>query len=103
MLVKTGTVQQAILKGNDPIETMRNKFGNLMDSIIYMPKVLWYSLPDIPGYIKDFNASIHPPIYEMIFDSTTLPVFEVIKEMNHSKTKVLAMLLAYLRKKGLHK
>lgn len=74
-----------------------------MDSIIYMPKVLWYSLPDIPGYIKDFNASIHPPIYEMIFDSTTLPVFEVIKEMNHSKTKVLAMLLAYLRKKGLHK
>jgi hypothetical protein len=34
VLVKTGTVQQAILKGNDPIETMRNKFGNLMDSII---------------------------------------------------------------------
>lgn len=74
-----------------------------MDSIIYMPKVLWYSFSDIPGYIKDFNASIHPPIYEMIFDSTTLPVFEVIKEMNHSKTKVLAMLLTYLRKKGLHK
>ncbi|MDX2071849.1 MAG: glycerophosphodiester phosphodiesterase family protein [Haliscomenobacter sp.] len=92
VLVKTGTVQQAILKGNDPIEVMRSKFGNLMDSIIYMPKV-WYSLPDIPGYIKNYNDSIHPPIYEMIFDSTTSPVFAAIKDMNRYKTTVLAIAL----------
>ncbi len=36
VLVKTGTVDQAIFKGNDPVAVMRQKYGALMDSIIYI-------------------------------------------------------------------
>ena len=45
ILVKTGTVDQAIFKGNDPLEVMNERYGTLMDSIVYMPK-LWYDTPD---------------------------------------------------------
>lgn len=92
VLKKTGTIDHAIFKGNDPVEVMREKYGKLMDSIIYMPKV-WYSLPDIPLYIKNYQKDINPPIYEMIFDSTTSPVFQQIKSMNKNKISVLAIAL----------
>lgn len=92
VLKKTGTIDHAIFKGNDPVEIMREKYGKLMDSIIYMPKV-WYSLPDIPLYVKNFQKDINPPIYEMIFDKTSSPVFQQIKIMNKSKITVLAIAL----------
>lgn len=92
VLKKTETVDHAIFKGNDSVEVMRNKFGKLMDSIIYMPKV-WYTLPDINSYIKHYNSDLHPFIYEMIFDKTTSPVFSQIKNMNSNKITVLAIAL----------
>ena len=92
ILKKTGTVDHAIFKGNDSVEVMRKKYGNLMDSIIYMPKV-WYSLPDIDSYVNNFNKDLHPPIYEMIFDKISSPVFSQIKEMNTNKITVLAIAL----------
>lgn len=92
VLKKTGTIDHAIFKGDDPIEVMRRKYGKLMDSIIYMPKV-WYTLPDIPLYVKNFQKDINPPIYEMIFDKTSSPVFQQIKTMNKNKITVLAIAL----------
>jgi glycerophosphoryl diester phosphodiesterase len=92
ILEKTGTVDHAIFKGNDSVEVMRKKYGSLMDSIIYMPKV-WYNLPDINSYINDFNSDLHPPIYEMIFDKTSSPVFKQITQMNSDKITVLAIAL----------
>jgi len=59
ILKKTGTVDHAILKGNDPVSVMRGKYGNLLDRIIYMPKI-WYDLPDIPQYIKDMERRFSP-------------------------------------------
>lgn len=92
ILKKTGTVDHGIFKGNDPISVMRQKYGNLMDSIIYMPKV-WYDLPDIPGYISDYNKDLKPIAYEMIFDSEESEVFYAIKDLNESKVTVLAIAL----------
>lgn len=92
VLKKTGTIDHAIFKGNDSVEVMRKIYGSLMDSIIYMPKV-WYSLPDIHAYVNHFNSDLKPPIYEMIFDKTTSPVFSQIKEMNVKGITVLAIAL----------
>ena len=92
VLVKTGTVNQAIFKGNDPVETMREKYGSLMDSIIYMPKI-WYDLPDIPQYIEDFNKDLSPIAYEMLFDSEESKVFKAIPQMNKAGITFLAIAL----------
>ena len=92
VLVETGTVDHAIFKGNDPVDVIRIKYGSLMDSIIYMPKV-WYDLPDIPQYIADYNQQLSPIAYEMIFDQESSPVFQAIPQMNRDKITVLAIAL----------
>ncbi|UZR98421.1 glycerophosphodiester phosphodiesterase family protein [Chondrinema litorale] len=92
ILVKTGTVRQAILKGNDPLSVMRGKYGSLLDSIVYMPKI-WYDLPDIEGYVKEYNEGLSPFGYEMLFDNTESPVFKLIKEMNKKGITVLSIAL----------
>ena len=92
VLKKTGTVKQAVLKGNDPIEVMREKYGSLLDSVIYMPKI-WYDTPNIEKYISDYNEGLKPLAYEMLFNSTSSPVFAAIKNMNEKKITVLAIAL----------
>ena len=92
VLVKTETVKQAIFKGNDPLNVMRGKYGNLMDTIVYMPKI-WYDLPDIQGYVQQYNEGLSPLAYEMLFDNTDSPVFGLIKEMNKKNITVLSIAL----------
>lgn len=93
VLKRTGTVDHAIFKGNDAVEVMRERYGALMDSIVYMPKV-WYDLPDIAGYIENFEDSIDPIAYESLFDSEESKVFtEAIPKMNESGKTVLAIAL----------
>jgi glycerophosphoryl diester phosphodiesterase len=81
-----------IFKGNEPINIMRQKYGKLIDSIIYMPKV-WYNLPDITAYINEYNKELKPLAYEMIFDNENSKVFHAIKDLNKSKVTVLAIAL----------
>jgi len=92
ILVKTGTVQEAIFKGNDPLEVMRERYGSLMDSIVYMPKI-WYDTPDKQAYLKAFNAELDPVAYEMLFDTEESPVFAEVENMNANGTTVLAIAL----------
>lgn len=92
ILKKTGTVKQGIFKGNDSIKFMRNKYGTLLDSIIYMPKV-WYNTPNISKYVEDYNRELNPLAFEMIFDQTESPVFKTIKAMNEKRISVLNVAL----------
>lgn len=92
ILVKTGTVKQAIFKGNDPLEVMRKKYGGLMDSIIYMPKI-WYDTPNKTEYLRTFNEELDPIAYEMLFDTEESPVFAEIPNMHKAGITVLAIAL----------
>lgn len=92
ILKKTGTVEQAIFKGNDPLELMRERYGNLMDSIVYMPKI-WYDTPNKKEYLQKFNDELKPVAYEMLFDTEESPVFAEIANMNQKGITVLAIAL----------
>jgi len=92
ILKKTGTVHQAIFKGNNTIQFMREKYGTLLDSLIYMP-IVWYNKPNINTYIDDFNKDLKPIAYEMLFDKVESPVFSAIKTMNAKKITVLNIAL----------
>ncbi|KXX67086.1 glycerophosphodiester phosphodiesterase family protein [Flammeovirga sp. SJP92] len=81
VLKKTGTVNQGIFKGDDSIEFMREKYGPLMDSIIYFPKV-WPRTKDKTAFIANYNREIAPIGYEMIFDEEECFITEEIKRMN---------------------
>lgn len=81
VLKKTGTIEQAIFKGNLPLSEMRKKFGSVMDSIHYMPMVhpAGYNLskdssahPD--NLITGFYDHYRPAGFELIFDKTNADV-----------------------------
>ena len=92
VLKQTGTVDHGIFKGNDELAVMRQKYGSLMDSIIYMPK-LWTDQPNIRQFKADFDEDLQPMAYETLFNSTEAPTFGLIPEMNKEGTTVLAIAL----------
>ncbi len=92
VLKKTGTVDHAIFKGNDPVSVMRAKYGSIMDSIIYMPK-LWYENPDLQGFYQDFEQDIDPFVYETLFDSESSQVYEFIPKLKADGNLFLAIAL----------
>lgn len=92
VLKKTGTVDQAIFKGNNTYQVMQEKYGSLMDSIIYMPK-LWYKNEDIKGYVKEFEEAIKPYAYEILFDSEEANTFKIIPKIKNHNNTFLAIAL----------
>ncbi|MDO5978226.1 glycerophosphodiester phosphodiesterase family protein [Flavivirga spongiicola] len=95
ILKETGTINQAIFKGNDPLHVMQEKHGKLMDSIHYMPMV-WpinYNIygetaeaPDI--YAKGFIDNYKPIAFEVIYDKEDSPVIDGIALMKKEKITV---------------
>ena len=88
ILKETGTIDQAIFKGNDPLHVMREKHGDLMDSINYMPMVwpinynIYGETAEAPDtYAKGFMDNYNPIAFEVIYDKEDSPVFEAIKLM----------------------
>ncbi|TKD57943.1 glycerophosphodiester phosphodiesterase family protein [Flavobacterium sp. ASW18X] len=79
VLKETGTIDHAIFKGNDAVQLMRKKYGTLMDSIIYMPK-LWYKNENVAELYKDYEVDLNPVYYETIFDSETAIPLQLAKE-----------------------
>ena len=92
VLKKTGTIDHAIFKGNDEYEVMRKKYGSLMDSIIYMPK-LWPDKEKIRVYRDEYENSIDPFYYETLFDSVEAETFKMIGDMRKDGDGFLAIAL----------
>ena len=92
VLKKTGTIDHAIFKGNDDVSYMRGKYGTLMDSIIYMPK-LWYKNEDIRAFTQAYEEDLNPFAYEMLFDSEDSEVFKLVSERKKSGDAFLAIAL----------
>ena len=92
VLKKTGTVDQAIFKGNDSYQVMNEKYGNLMDSIIYMPK-LWPENLSAKSYREEYEKTIDPFYYETLFDTEDAVTFGMIKDLKNDGDGFLAIAL----------
>ncbi len=73
ILKKTGTIEQALFKGNLPLVELRKKFGAVMDSIHYIPMVHPDSYAQ-DNYIAGFFDSYRPAGFEIDFDKDDSPV-----------------------------
>lgn len=92
ILKKTGTLDQAIFKGNDDFKVMQEKYGTLMDSIIYMPK-LWPENKEVRAYRKTYENAIDPFYYETLFDSEKAETFDMIRDLEKDGDGFLAIAL----------
>ncbi len=87
LLRETGTVQQAIFKGSKPISIVRQKYGSVLDSIVYMPIVNRETSPTA-DYINEFEKGINPMAYEVIYETEDSPIIEYIETIKENKDHV---------------
>lgn len=92
ILKKTGTINQTIFKGRETVEFMKDKYGSLMDSIIYMPIVI--DNTDNPStYVDEYNMVLSPMAYEVTFETMDSEKFKQIKKLNKKGISVLTIAL----------
>lgn len=96
VLKETGTINQAIFKGNRSVKELRSAIGMLMDSIIYMPMV-WPSNYNIHkpaetegpvSFTAEYLRSYKPVAFEVIYNTETSRVMEAIKLMKEKQVTV---------------
>lgn len=92
ILKKTGTVDHAIFKANNSIKSMRKKYGMLMDSIIFMPK-LWYKNKEVISHMMAYEKDINPFVYEILFDTTAAETYQLLPQVEKQKDTFLAICL----------
>ena len=92
VLKKTGTVNHAIFKANNSMPEMRQKYGNLMDSIIFMPK-LWYENKDVVNHLADYEKDINPFVYETLFDSEEAQTYKLLPQLEKQGDTFMAICL----------
>jgi len=92
VLKKTETVDHAIFKANNSMEEMRKKYGALMDSIIFMPK-LWYENEDVVNHLIAYETDIDPFVYETLFDSQDAETFKLLPQLDKQGDSFMAICL----------
>ena len=92
VLKVTETIDHAIFKGNDSYAVMREKYGSLLDSIIYMPK-LWSENADVKNYLANYEGTLDPFMYETLFHSESAETFKLIPQLRKQGDTFLAVAL----------
>lgn len=89
VLKETNTLDHVLFKGSEPLSVLREKHGNLIDSINYMPMV-WpqnyniytNNVSEEPiSYVDDFLQHFNPIGFEVIYDREESPVISTIQEI----------------------
>lgn len=86
LLIKTGTVNQVVIKSNYSYEKVKKENGNVLDKVIYMPIVNL----DQPGAkeLIDGYKSLKPIAIECCFNNYTTGVQNLIKEIKKNGSKI---------------
>lgn len=75
LMKKTGTTKQIIMKGNDSAEQVREKYGNYLNDVIYMP-IVNLDKENAENQIEMFITDMQPVAFELLYklDTNPLPV-----------------------------
>ncbi len=96
VLKETGTIDQVLFKGSEPLDKLRAEHGALLDSIHYMPMV-WpenYNIytnnvsEEPVFYVDEFLYEFDPIGFEVIYDSEDSPVISTIDKMRDRSAAV---------------
>ncbi len=86
VLIKTGTLQQAIFKTELPYSDVRSRYAGLLDSITFMP-VINLDKPNACQVIDEYQKQIKPVAFELIFTKDTSAIVQnnSFIKANHAK------------------
>lgn len=74
VLERTGTANLVIMKGSQPVETVKREFGGYLDKVIYIP-VIGLDEKEAEKKVRDYMKLLHPAAFELVYadPSNSLP------------------------------
>ncbi|MDR1414224.1 MAG: glycerophosphodiester phosphodiesterase family protein [Odoribacteraceae bacterium] len=87
VLISTATARQVVYKGDRPYREVRERYGALLDSILYMPMIL-AEREDMEAYINDFIALYRPVAFEISYKSVSSPIYACIGKLKQAGCRV---------------
>lgn len=73
ILEKTETQNLVIMKGGQPIETVKREFGSYLDKVLYMP-VIDLGNKEAEKIITDYLKELRPAAFEIIYSDPKNPL-----------------------------
>ena len=73
ILKKTDTADLVIMKGAQPVETVKREFGPSLDKVIYMP-VVTIDEEKSMKVVEDYMEQLHPVAFELCYRNVSSPV-----------------------------
>lgn len=81
LLKKTGTEKQIIMKGSKPAEEVKEKFGQYLDDIIYMP-IVNLDKEGAKEQVDAFVKDMQPVAFEFLYEKDSNPLhLEVVNTL----------------------
>ena len=86
LLVKTGTVDQVVIKSGFPYEKVKAENGDVLDKVIYMP-IVSLDKPGAEEFIDGYKA-MKPVAIECCFREVTPKVLRLLKKVRDNGSKI---------------
>ena len=87
MLVKTGTVDQVVIKSGYPYQKVKDENGEVLNKVIYMP-IVSLDQEGAEKIIDDYLTHIKPVAFECCFSQVTPEVPRLLKKIADSGSKI---------------
>lgn len=87
LMEKTGTTKQIIMKGNDSAEAVKEKYGDYLTDVIYMP-IVNLDKKNSEEQIEIFIKDMKPVAFELLYKSDTNPLPLKLKDSLNGRTLI---------------
>lgn len=87
ILVKTGTVDQCVMKSNLPYERVKAENGDVLDKVLFMPVVDLHK-EGAEQIIDDYIKNLHPKAFELNFNNDGPEILRLIEKVRKSGAKI---------------
>lgn len=87
VLKKTGTLRQALIKGEDSYTEVNAKYGSLLNDIFYIP-IVKEEQTNLNAFVDEYLNKTRPIAFEILYSFEKSPVFEQIKKMKQRGRRI---------------
>jgi glycerophosphoryl diester phosphodiesterase len=87
LVKKTGTLREALFKGDVPLTKLNSDYRSLLPYISYMP-IIDLDKPDAYELMRSFQSAKKVPVAEFIFKQDTAAVFKQLRNFRKAGSKI---------------
>lgn len=87
VLVKTGTENQVVIKGNVSLSQVKQEFGEYLDKVLFMPVVVLDN-SESEEIVSDYLENFKPVAFEFVFKDEQSPIINRFKSLRKKGSSI---------------